>query len=595
MANKPLKSIKYPGLSDTYTFVQLGTEAGQAADAKVVGVLKDSIKHLKFTTGSFSVLSGNHSSTKDRIKMPLEIGETYYVTVESTIPTMTYQVYEYDSNNTGVKNGGNRNVGRTYTITSLSNAETIGLYCSAQESAYTLKILIEKENSILRGFDGLKAAIKGISGSAFKSFTINAGSNHSSAADRISVDIVADDEYFVFVTSNAASSFLTNYQVYEVYDNDSATKVISNIRVGNYIKLTASQHIKSIGIYVGAQSEKAEILALVLTRESILYSVIKTTMSSLFVSSEYNPIDGLDSKIAEYSALFKDGSQDVDAFMFFTDPHVFPHTANERTDDMQKAIGTLEYAFNNSPAQYVVCGGDWLSNSDTQDEACYKLGKVDGFMRAKFGDRYYPIAGNHDDNTQGVNDEGTANTGVLPRNTLKNLWFSKWDSIYYDFETGHTHYYVFDTGSDWTTSMTSYRWEQVDWFANKLMEDDASHSVPMMHIFTNQSKADFESNPVVQLLADNIALIAQAYNARATITLNGISYDFSDCIGKVAYMLCGHSHYDSDIVWHDIPVIVTINASFKPSFDLCYVDYNNAKMTLIRIGSGDNREFTIIA
>ena len=37
MANKPQKSIKYPGLPDTYTFVQIGTEAGQAADAKVVG------------------------------------------------------------------------------------------------------------------------------------------------------------------------------------------------------------------------------------------------------------------------------------------------------------------------------------------------------------------------------------------------------------------------------------------------------------------------------------------------------------------------------------------------------------------------------
>ena len=44
MANKPIKSIKYPGLPDTYTFVQIGTEAGQAADAKVV---EDEISDLK--------------------------------------------------------------------------------------------------------------------------------------------------------------------------------------------------------------------------------------------------------------------------------------------------------------------------------------------------------------------------------------------------------------------------------------------------------------------------------------------------------------------------------------------------------------------
>lgn len=40
MANKPIKSIKYPGLSNTYTFVQNDptlTQSGQAADAKVTG------------------------------------------------------------------------------------------------------------------------------------------------------------------------------------------------------------------------------------------------------------------------------------------------------------------------------------------------------------------------------------------------------------------------------------------------------------------------------------------------------------------------------------------------------------------------------
>ena len=40
MANKPIKSIKYPGLSDTYTFAQIDTtlsQIGKAADAQAVG------------------------------------------------------------------------------------------------------------------------------------------------------------------------------------------------------------------------------------------------------------------------------------------------------------------------------------------------------------------------------------------------------------------------------------------------------------------------------------------------------------------------------------------------------------------------------
>lgn len=47
MANKPIKSIKYPGLSDTYTFAQIDTtlsQSGHAADAKKTG---DAITGLK--------------------------------------------------------------------------------------------------------------------------------------------------------------------------------------------------------------------------------------------------------------------------------------------------------------------------------------------------------------------------------------------------------------------------------------------------------------------------------------------------------------------------------------------------------------------
>lgn len=47
MANKPLKSITYPGLPDTYTFLQNDptlTQPGQAADAKVVGDRIEGVK-----------------------------------------------------------------------------------------------------------------------------------------------------------------------------------------------------------------------------------------------------------------------------------------------------------------------------------------------------------------------------------------------------------------------------------------------------------------------------------------------------------------------------------------------------------------------
>ena len=60
MANKPLKSVKFPGLGDTYTIPQVDTTlavTGAAADSKKVG---DEITELKadFNELGLSVVNG---------------------------------------------------------------------------------------------------------------------------------------------------------------------------------------------------------------------------------------------------------------------------------------------------------------------------------------------------------------------------------------------------------------------------------------------------------------------------------------------------------------------------------------------------------
>lgn len=81
MANKPQKSIKYPGLPDTYTFVQIGTEAGQAADAKVVGEIANAIAPTptlvwnlkKNVDGGGNVSTNNYMAVTDAI--PVNTGD----------------------------------------------------------------------------------------------------------------------------------------------------------------------------------------------------------------------------------------------------------------------------------------------------------------------------------------------------------------------------------------------------------------------------------------------------------------------------------------------------------------------------------------
>jgi hypothetical protein len=116
-----------------------------------------------------------------------------------------------------------------------------------------------------------------------------------------------------------------------------------------------------------------------------------------------------------------------------------------------------------------------------------------------------------------------------------------------------------------------------------------------MHIYTTLTQAAYTEEPDVEVFTDNILKLAQAYNARQSVTLNGITYDFTAILDKkVAYAIFGHSHFDMITEWKDIPIILTRNASYTPSFDLCYADYSNGKLKMVRFGNGTNRETNII-
>jgi len=148
MANKPLKSIKFPGLADTYTVPEIAstlTEAGKAADAKKVGDelsdLKSAINVLEptasasdvgkflraktvtngkvteydFAVGSGGVLSANVKSALlacfEKVAWIDENGQDYYDALEAALYppaglnyiiadyTQTGHVYDTDSLN----------------------------------------------------------------------------------------------------------------------------------------------------------------------------------------------------------------------------------------------------------------------------------------------------------------------------------------------------------------------------------------------------------------------------------------------------------------------------------------------------------------
>jgi len=276
-----------------------------------------------------------------------------------------------------------------------------------------------------------------------------------------------------------------------------------------------------------------------------------------------------------FTNLFNNSNEN-DSYLFFTDPHT---SCTE--EGFVKMLGTIAKFVASIPFDFVLCGGDWLTNNDSKLDAKYKLGYVTSSFN-KNVNKYYQLVGNHDNNYQGLE--------TLTTQEIINIYNRNFGSNYYSFETKNTKYYTLDTGTDWDITMNTYRWQQIDWLATKLIQDDAKHSVVAMHIYWN-------NGDTLSDMATNLNYLVIAYNSKNSITLNGTTYDFSNTIGHIEYVISGHTHADKNDKIGTIPVFSTINASYGftniISFDMIFADYDNRRLYLIRQGSGSNRTFNL--
>ena len=292
-----------------------------------------------------------------------------------------------------------------------------------------------------------------------------------------------------------------------------------------------------------------------------------------------------ETKCREYAGLFN-GKNNIESFMYFADPHLVQNTGWEK--QCIEYINILNKIYNSTPTSYIVCGGDWLGNSDTQEYACFKLGYIDGFMKSMF-DKYYHVVGNHDTNYQGKLTEDSENwTGTIDNNTIKNLWFRDTGSAFYRFEGVKTTNYVLDTQLDSNNAtMNDYKWSQLHWLATDLIENGSLNIAIYMHIVF----IDDEHN--LSAMATHLGELIEAYNNRNNYSLNGSDYDFSKCTGHIDYVLSGHIHRDYSAMLGGVPCITTVDTrnGGTPSFDLCLADYDDRKLYMVRVGTGENRIF----
>ena len=332
-------------------------------------------------------------------------------------------------------------------------------------------------------------------------------------------------------------------------------------------------------------------------------------------NSSYNETDT--ESIREKVGGIINGKNEIETFLFFTDPHLTPNSRYETMTELvrDKFVSALQKYYNSLPLDTVICGGDWLNFDHTNAEAAGWLGYCDAYMRKLFRN-YLPVFGNHDNNPYNPDTSQSNWLKALTYVDIRNLMFRENKMTYYSHEAVNTRFYVLNSGVSFIKGMTdstysrlvNNRWTQVDWLGQKLLSEDPAHGIIVFHIYSNATnESEWFSNATgywakgIHAFGANVKAMAIAYNNRQSITLNGNTYDFSNCEGNIAFIMCGHTHFDYVDTSGELPIVCCTNLeggyldgnevkyTLTPTFDNCVVDYDNGVLYMVRIGAAKSR------
>ena len=396
----------------------------------------------------------------------------------------------------------------------------------------------------------------------------------------------------------------------EVGDTLTGDVLINYQSANTTVEYTATEDIYIVISVMNGTSSDKSVIKIFSPHTGSFSELVKHTFNSSF------NVEDTENARNEFCGMLK-GTDKVETFLFFSDPHLTDYSRYETMTELvrDKYVSMLQKYYNSLPLDFCICGGDWLNSEHTDEEACAWLGYSDAYMRKLFRN-YYPVFGNHDNNPYKNGIDQASWPYALDYTTVRNSAFRENRSTYYSFDGLNTKFYVFNSGVSFIKEMTnttySYllmdRWAQVAWFANKLLTDDPENAIILSHIYSNASKeSDWNSTATgywangVHALSRNLRDVAIAYNNRQSITKNGVTYDFSNCTGRVVLYLCGHTHFDFVDAYDELPVVCITNLEgghflgesimydLIPTFDCSLVDYDNDKYKTVRIGAGVSR------
>jgi len=570
----------------------------------------DILGYIGNGTRVIDVIPGSgHSSNSDKVPVKITTGEKFYVSADMISGMLSgiavFVRYAGASSNTFI---GSANIGTGYKEFVAANyIEYVGVYWEGSEVTAAGQVSINVlsgtssefyqlriENETLRALSSLVAVDD--YAASYKNVVLNKAERTVTIKSK-GIRLRYQGKMFALV---GAEDFVMSY------DQATATNgawllsldTVKNAVEGQNITITSSvifyadtsteryrNNIVLFSTYYDDFIPTGLLGEILLQRQIDAGNSIAQSMRDYAFNSVYNEAD-ITTKAQEYSSLINNSGV-TEQFIFMTDPHLLGGSNVFNEAQFKNYIGLLQKYYNMLPVDWMICGGDWLNNGDYQDAACWKLGYIDATMRKLFK-HYYPLLGNHDTNYQGVVNASDSSRGDLTHQTLINLMFRENKNTYYDWLGNNTRFFVFDTQTDWESAMDEFKWAQINWFAQKLLTNQNAHIIILQHIYYNE-------DTTIAPMAENIQTICGAFNRRASVTLNGITYNFSGVTGKIHCIIAGHSHFDAIDTAGNVPVWLTTNMrdGNTPTFDLMLVDYTAGKLKSVRVGTGSNREMTL--
>lgn len=301
-------------------------------------------------------------------------------------------------------------------------------------------------------------------------------------------------------------------------------------------------------------------------------------------------------------------------FPFITDIHFHSNAGNSKY--------LLKEVLEQTACSFVIGGGDYQGGFGGATELAEQFNAMFDFAGYIGHDRFFPIAGNHD-------FYEAASASDPSSNWVKATYGEVYNAIYRPYERWQvnrkpggyccvdndaqkTRFILLNSHEPSPVSSSTYidglirvRPEQIQWLISALKEKSDYKIIVFSHATSDPSMPDYSSTML------NVQKVLEAFANKTSDTIQfteqwSITADFTNTTNDFICHINGHSHVDNSHVSNGVLSICTtcdaclqddgygavMGTVSEQAFDVFCIDFDEKTINAVRIGRGNNRNWT---